>query len=95
VEYKYDLNGILFYIPLFNAALIYWWRGVLIVWLVSMAIILQHIVYFSPDNASLTVNIFNLLVPLVVVIIIALKLRLIAQSYMYYNRVSLHGLAGY
>jgi two-component system sensor histidine kinase DegS len=40
-----------------------------------MAIILQHIVYFSPDNASLTVNIFNLLVPLVVVIIIALELR--------------------
>jgi two-component system sensor histidine kinase DegS len=74
-EYKYDVNGILFYIPLFYAALIYWWRGVLIVWLVSMAIILQHIVYFSPDNASLTVNIFNLLVPLVVVIIIALELR--------------------
>jgi hypothetical protein len=35
--------------------------------------------YACPDNASLTVNIFNLLVPLVVVIIIALELRLTGQ----------------
>ena len=72
-EFHYSIHGILFYIPFIYAALIFPWRGVVIVWLVSMALMLPHIISFSFSPASLVVNLLYLLFFLIVVIFIALE----------------------
>jgi len=74
-EFNNDLHGSLFCIPLIYSALVFWWRGILITWLCSMAIILPRIIYYSPDVNSLVTNIFLLLIPLLVVSIITLQIK--------------------
>ena len=74
-EFNNDLHGSLFCIPLIYSALAFWWRGILITWLCSMAIILPRIIYYSPDINSLVINIFLLLIPLLVVSIITLQIK--------------------
>jgi len=74
-EFRNDLNGGLFYLPFLYAALMFWWRGVLITWLVSMVLMLPHIIDYSSDIASLLSNIFFLLVPLMIVSFISLEMK--------------------
>lgn len=74
-EFNYDLHGILFTIPVIYATLIFWWRGALVTWLISLAIILPQILYYLPDTTSLFSNILFLLVPLMVVIYISIELN--------------------
>jgi signal transduction histidine kinase len=72
-EYVNNLHGSLFCIPFIYAAVIFWWRGILITWLFSIALILPRIYYYSPDNIYLIINIIFLLIPLLIVIILALQ----------------------
>jgi len=74
-EFNNDLHGSLFGIPFIYAALIFWWRGILLTWLCSMVIILPRIYYYSPDINSFVTNIFLLLIPLLIVIILTLQLK--------------------
>lgn len=74
-EFNYDLHGSLFIIPCLYAALIFWWRGILLTWLFTMAITTPRILYYSPDINSLITNIFLLLVPLLIVTILALQIK--------------------
>jgi signal transduction histidine kinase len=72
-EFRNNLNGGLFCIPLIYAAIVFWWRGILITGLISVALILPRIKYYSPTPSSLVVNIILLLIPLLVVVILALQ----------------------
>lgn len=72
-EFTNDFHGSLFCIPFIYAAVVFWWRGILITWLFSIVIILPIMKYYSPDTSSFVVNIFLLLIPLMIVIIIALQ----------------------
>jgi signal transduction histidine kinase len=74
-EFNYDIIGSLFCIPLIYAALIFWWRGALITWLVSISIILPQILNFRDDLVSYVTNIFYLLVPLLIVVYLSLELK--------------------
>lgn len=74
-EYSHSINGVLFYIPFIYAALILWWRGLLIVWLLSMVLILPRILYMVYDTTALVINIMVLLIPLTVVIAISLLIQ--------------------
>jgi len=68
-EFINNINCGLFYIPFIYAAIIFWWRGILITWLLSMIIMMPRIRYLSPDITSFVTNIFFLITPLLVVII--------------------------
>ncbi len=74
-EFNNDIHGILFFIPFVYAALIFWWRGILLTWLFAMAIMIPRIYYYAPDINSLITNVFLLLVPLLIVVILALQIK--------------------
>jgi signal transduction histidine kinase len=74
-EYNNDLHGSLFFIPFVYAALVFWWRGILLTWLFAMIIIIPRIYYYAPDINSLITNIFLLLVPLLFVSLLALLIK--------------------
>ena len=74
-EFVNDLHGSLFCIPYIYAAIVFWWRGILITWLFSIILILPRILYYSPNTASIVTNILFLLIPLMVVLIITLQRR--------------------
>ena len=74
-EFNYNIIGSLYAIPMIYAALVFWWRGALITWLISMAIILPQILTFRTDAAAHITNIFYLLVPMVAVIVFSLELN--------------------
>jgi two-component system sensor histidine kinase DegS len=74
-EFNNDIHGSLFFIPFVYAALIYWWRGILLTWLFTMAIMLPRIYYYAPDINSLITNVFLLLVPLLIVAILTLQIK--------------------
>lgn len=72
-EFKNNLHGSLFFIVFIYAAIVFWWRGILITWLFSLAVILPRIWYMSfSDKHSLIANILFLLIPLLVVLILNL-----------------------
>ena len=74
-EFNYNIIGILFCLPVIYAAFIFRWRGALITWLISLAIILPQIMTFRNDSESHVTNIFYLFIPLVVVIYVSLELN--------------------
>ena len=74
-EFNYNIIGSLFCIPVVYGALIFWWRGAFITWLISMAIILPKILTFRSDPVSHVTNVFYLLIPLVIVTYISLELN--------------------
>ncbi len=74
-EFNYNIIGSLYSIPIIYSALVFWWRGALITWLISMMLILPQILTFRTDLAAHITNIFYLLIPLVVVIVFSLELN--------------------
>lgn len=74
-EYKYNLHGSLFLMPFLYAAVVFQWRGALIMWLLSLAVMLPRIVYLSFDTVALIRNISYSFIPLMVVALITLELR--------------------
>ena len=74
-EFNYDIIGIFFYIPFIYSALIFWWRGALLTWLISLVIIIPRILYYLPDTVSLVTNLLYLFTPLVIVFIISFELK--------------------
>jgi two-component system, NarL family, sensor histidine kinase DegS len=73
-EFNYNIIGSLFFIPLIYTAVVFRWRGAVIMWLISMVIILPQILTFRTDLASHITNIFFLLIPLIIVVFISLEL---------------------
>jgi signal transduction histidine kinase len=74
-ENHYNFNGILFYIPFIYATLIFWWKGLLIVWIVSMILIFPRLLYMTNEITVLVINGISLVIPLTIVISIALLIQ--------------------
>lgn len=68
-EFKNNIHGSLFIILFGYAAFVFGWRGLLIVWAFSMALIIPRIQYMTPDTQSFVANIVFLLIPLLAVLI--------------------------
>jgi two-component system sensor histidine kinase DegS len=79
-EFTHNINGSLFIIPFLYATFIFWWRGALIVWLLSLAAMLPRIIYLSFSTTSLIINIVFAAVPLVIVTLITLQLSWMARE---------------
>lgn len=74
-EFKYRIHGILFYIPIVYSAFIFWWRGAVITWIICMIVASLRIFYFIATPAFILSNIFYLLIPLLIIIIISLEFK--------------------
>ena len=74
VEFVNHIVGILFLIPIIYAAVVFWWRGALAIWLLSLGGVLPIIVDIWSINAIIT-NIALLLLPLLVISIVAFELE--------------------
>ena len=72
-EFRFSLHGSLFCIPIIYAAYIFWWRGALITWLLSMAVVIPRIFTYRHDPLSIFQNLFYLLIPLLLVIYFSLE----------------------
>jgi hypothetical protein len=67
-EFRYSFHGSLFCIPIIYAAYIFWWKGALIAWLLSIAVVIPRIFTYKHDALTIFENVFYLLIPLLVVI---------------------------
>ena len=74
-EYVNHILGSLFWIPNIYAAIIFWWRGVVGSWLVTMVLILPIMLHYTTRPSSIFFNIIFLLVPVLLVLTIALYMR--------------------
>ncbi len=79
-EFRYDMFGLPFYVPMIYAALIFGLRGSLISWFSTILIILPVLIEFSTDDASWITNIIFMTVPLIAVAAITLQLRWIESE---------------
>ncbi|MFC1972672.1 sensor histidine kinase [Chloroflexota bacterium] len=75
IEIRYDIYGSLFYITFIYAALAFWWRGILITWLVTLVIMLPNLLYVWRDTPSMLANILFLTSPLLLVTFINAEIR--------------------
>jgi two-component system sensor histidine kinase DegS len=75
IEFQMQFHGILFCIPIVYAAVIFWWRGALITWLISLIISVPLAFYYRPFPSPLLVNVFYLCIPVLVVGSVALELN--------------------
>jgi len=74
-EYSNHILGSLFLIPFVYASLVFWWRGSLTVWLLSMVVMVPRMIYYTPNPKFLIPNVALPFVPLAVLIIITLELK--------------------
>jgi two-component system, NarL family, sensor histidine kinase DegS len=72
-EFNYGLNGSLFCIPLFYAGIIFGWQGAVLAWIATMALMLPRINYLTYNSTSFITNIFCLLIPLLIILIVAIQ----------------------
>jgi len=75
LEFTFNINGSLFCILFAYAALIFWWRGALTVWILTIATTLPRLLSYKPDLASLVTNVFFLAIPMMILIFISLEIN--------------------
>jgi hypothetical protein len=71
-EFNYRMHGVLFSIPFLYAVFIFWWRGALLTWFISVAITIPRILYFHQDSGAIVVNLLYLLMPIITVFYISI-----------------------
>ena len=69
------IHGSLFFIPFVYAAIAFWWRGAVIVWLLAMAVILPWILYVSMNPASFVRNTLFTFIPSMLVVLILFQIK--------------------
>jgi len=74
-EFANELIGSLFFIPFLYASLVFWWRGSLVIWLLSQTAILPLLLYYRSGIEDMLINVALSFVPLTVVIIITMELK--------------------
>lgn len=72
-EFQNNFHGILFCIPIIYTAIIFWWRGVLTIWLITLVITLPMLVPYKPTALTVLTNIFFLFIPVLIVGYITLE----------------------
>jgi signal transduction histidine kinase len=73
-EFQNHINGTLLFIPLIYAAFAFWWKGALIVWLVSIAALSLHLVRYTANINAAMANFFYLLIPPLIIAVIVMQL---------------------
>jgi two-component system, NarL family, sensor histidine kinase DegS len=73
-EFRYNLHGSLYCIPIIYAASIFWWRGAVTGWFLAILLILPRAFYFRPDAPALFRNIFYLLIPTLLIVYLAIEI---------------------
>jgi two-component system, NarL family, sensor histidine kinase DegS len=66
-EWVLKINGILFYVPMIYATIVFGWRGTLAAWIISLAIIFPHLISYTSSYRALFNNIILLSIPLLIV----------------------------
>jgi len=74
-ELRNHMHGVLFSIPLIYSAVIFWWRGFAITWLLAVLVILPRMVYVEPSWVYVAINMLYLLMPLMIVLGISIELN--------------------
>jgi signal transduction histidine kinase len=74
-EFGRDIHGTLFLIPFIYASFIFWWRGAIVVWLISAGVMLPFVIYYSSNLESFLFNGVLSFIPLAVIILIASELK--------------------
>lgn len=74
-EIRLNIIGSLFIIPFLYASLVFWWRGSLTVWSLSMVAIMPRMIYYSFTLGDLVRNMAFAFVPLAMVAAFALELK--------------------
>ena len=62
------------------SAIIFNWRGIIVTWIISIAILIPPVVYYAYDTSILISNILFLVVPIIVGLIIILLLKWIDRE---------------
>jgi signal transduction histidine kinase len=75
-EYLQHAVGILLYIPLISAVIFLWWRGALVIWILSIILISPRLIYiYNGDLAWIFNNLFYLTIPILIVLFIVIELK--------------------
>lgn len=75
-EFKYRIIGTLFLIPILYGAIVFWWRGALLAWALSLAAVLPLLIRIWQSNPhTLITNLAFLILPLLIVSILAFELE--------------------
>jgi signal transduction histidine kinase len=80
IEYRFHANGILLYIPLIYAAIVFGWAGITVSWILAMALVLPQIIYLSFDLNSLFYNIVLLTAPVLVFFLIVFLFKWVERE---------------
>jgi signal transduction histidine kinase len=75
VEWALKINGILYYLPIIYATIVFSWRGTVITWLVSLITIFEHLLSYNPSKSAVLNNIVILSIPFFIVAYIRLEIR--------------------
>jgi two-component system, NarL family, sensor histidine kinase DegS len=74
-EFTNNIQGSLYIIPIVYASTIFWLRGTLITWLISVFLTLPLAIYYRPSVVSVAANLFFLCIPLLLVVFISLQIN--------------------
>jgi two-component system sensor histidine kinase DegS len=74
-EFANDIIGLLFFVPFLYAAIVFWWRGALIIWLLSAVTLLPFVVHYSVNIEDFIRNVIFSLLPLSVAALVALEIE--------------------
>jgi len=74
-EFTIGLTGSLFYLPIIYSAIVFGWSGIIITWIVSIAILMPTVIYYGYKPAILVTNIMFLTIPIVAGLMIILFLK--------------------
>jgi len=73
-EFLYNFQGSLYIIPMVYASIVFWLRGALIIWILSVVLTLPIAIYYKPYPVNVMANMFFLCIPLILVVYISLQL---------------------
>jgi signal transduction histidine kinase len=74
-EFLYNMVGSLFLVPFIYGSIVFRWRGAIFFWLLTFSIALPRMIFLSFHADDLIRNIFQYIVPLLIVGFIALELK--------------------
>jgi two-component system sensor histidine kinase DegS len=74
-EFVLGLTGSLFYLPIIYSAIIFGWSGIIITWIISIAILMPTVTYYDYNPVILVTNIMFLTIPIIVGLMIIFFLK--------------------
>jgi len=72
-EFRNRMTGTFFLIPFMYATVVFWWKGALAVWLLSLVAVLPRMLHLSMTSAALLTNLAFAFIPFAVVMFINLE----------------------